>query len=254
MSVLKATHFLLRSFRFKLSASRPDRLRLSRDQPGKLFHILRRGVLHTPRRRTQLEERAKRRDRSPRHGGMPSPPRLDPVTTEFSEEEEEELGVLSSSPLSATLTKQARGGGREDNASSAFGKSSSRGVRDSNALSGTADDEFAIDIVYVAPRSGKQLASNGAFAPISASSYAGLSGQLRRQESHRVSGAGVSSQATTSASRKPSIAGGWDSGEVNALSNYKGSDALSDADCMHDAAEYEAWVRRDARRRKDLLV
>lgn len=184
---------------------------------------------------------------------MSSPPRLDTFNSEPSEEEEE-LGTLSSSPSSTMLPKPSPGSGKEGCTTPSFTRVSARGARDATAASREADDEFAMDVTYVTAKAGKELLKEGQTASALTGRPGGSSLQPRRHGSYGLPGYVVSAQKSGGAQKQSSIAARWDSGESEALNQYKGSAALDDTDRAQDEAEYTAWVRRAALRRRDLLA
>lgn len=189
---------------------------------------------------------------------MSAPPPLNLVFRGHSEEEEEEeeLGVLSSSPSSTALAKKTHDGDKEESKNtSAFTQSASRRTPDVRAIPGEEEDEFAIDIAYVATKRDNQHSNiDPPSARPNSSSSTRFSNHSRRQGIHTMAGASSSSaQAAGVSHRKTSLADSWNSSGGETLGTYQGSDLLDDSDRMKDEAEYEAWKKRDSIRRKYLL-
>ncbi|KAG5467237.1 hypothetical protein CUR178_00878 [Leishmania enriettii] len=170
------------------------------------------------------------------------------------EEEEEELGLPSLSTRATSTEACNRSGSavhRDKNAlSRKLSDSAMRSVRVEET-----DDEFALDISFVASKVSSSHNGIGAFAPTGLTTTPDVAIGLHKR---RVPATTAAGQTTVSGQeqeeRQLSIAGKWEKAESASLSKYQGSDLLDDSDRREDEAEFRAWKMRDAFRRQQLLL
>ncbi|KAG5466705.1 hypothetical protein LSCM1_00877 [Leishmania martiniquensis] len=169
------------------------------------------------------------------------------------EEEEEELGLPSSSPRATSVEACSRSDRVACNGKNVLSRTPSDFAM-RNFRTADTEDEFALDISFVASKVSSSHSGLGAFAPAGLTTTNAAIG-LHQRRMPRTTAAGQSSTCGQGQEeRQLSIIGTWEKVESVSLSKYQGSDILDDSDRQHDEAEFRAWKMRDAFRRQQLLL
>ncbi|CAJ1034568.1 hypothetical protein IOCL2690_000755900 [Leishmania lindenbergi] len=170
------------------------------------------------------------------------------------ENEEEELGLPSSSPRTSSAEACSRGrsafGSGEDVLSRIPGNGAIRSLRTADA-----DDEFALNIPFVASKGSASHIGLGAFASTGPSTSSHVESRPHQQRTPAATAETRSSVSDREqGERQLSIAGKWEKAESALLNKYQGSDILDDSDRRQDEEEFRAWKARDAFRRQQLQL
>lgn len=169
------------------------------------------------------------------------------------EEEEEELGLPSTSPLTTSQAATHRHSGELSTGAGLLPRSPGAKITRAARPTGDAEDEFALDIAFVTAK----RCPTSTLTQTPASASRGAASRLGRDEVLRHKTA--QPQATLPAGRgeeghQLSIAGMWEKAEAASLNKYQGSDIIDDTDRPQDETEYVAWLARDAFRRQHIRL